>query len=82
MSKVVHFLVSDREGQREVRGCLRLSIFLHQTGKNSWGKEGGGGVMSMVVQFLILDEEPWIRILTVIRCISVLTGFYSKLGIL
>ena len=55
--------------------------FFASDGKEQLG-EGGGGVMSMVVQFLILDEEPWIRILTVIRCISVLTGFYSKLGIL
>ena len=38
--------------------------------------------MSMVVQFLVLDEESWIRILTVIRRVLVLTGFYAKLGIL
>ena len=80
MSKVVHFLVSDREGQREVRGCLRLSSFFASDGEEQLGV--WGGVMSMVVQFLVLDEESWIRILTVIRRVLVLTGFYSKLGIL
>lgn len=44
MSKVVHFLVSDREGQREVRGCLRLSSFFASDGKEKLGVGGGGDV--------------------------------------